>query len=60
MGGKVVQLVQGKRENKKLEIDDYISLAKKFSKFKIQVIDLDAAMGKGDNLEIIKKICKIS
>lgn len=58
MNAKVVQLVQGKRENKKIEIDDIAGLAKKFSKYNIQVIDLDAAMGKGDNLRIIKRLCK--
>ena len=59
MNGKAVQLVQG--EKKKLEREDVLELAEKFSKFKeIAVIDLDAAMGKGNNIEIIKKICKIA
>lgn len=57
MNGKVVQLVQGKRENKKIEIDDVLGIARKFSKYTIQLIDLDAAMGKGDNLQIVKILC---
>lgn len=58
MNGKVVQLVQGKRENKKIEIDDVLGLARKFSKYDIQLIDLDAAMGTGDNLRIVKVLCR--
>lgn len=59
MDGKAVQLVQG--EKKKLEREDVFGLAEKFSAFKeIAVIDLDAAMGKGSNTKIIKKICKIA
>jgi phosphoribosylformimino-5-aminoimidazole carboxamide ribonucleotide (ProFAR) isomerase len=50
MGGKAVQLIQGKAENKKLEVADVIGLALKFSKIgPINVIDLDAALEKGDN-----------
>ncbi len=58
MNGKVVQLVQGKKENKKIEIEDVLSVARKFSKYTIQLIDLDAAMGKGDNLRIVKILCR--
>ncbi|MBU0628951.1 MAG: 1-(5-phosphoribosyl)-5-[(5-phosphoribosylamino)methylideneamino] imidazole-4-carboxamide isomerase [Nanoarchaeota archaeon] len=57
MNGKVVQLVQGKKENKKLEIDDVLGVARKFSKYQIQVIDLDAAMGSGSNLSTVKVLC---
>ncbi len=57
MNGKVVQLVQGKRENKKVEIDDVLGVANKFSKYEIQLIDLDAAMGKGSNLGVVKILC---
>ena len=61
MNGKVVQLVQGKRENLEIEISDVDGLVKEFSKFgELQVIDLDAAMGKGNNLALIKKICKLA
>jgi len=57
MKGKVVQLVQGKKENKKIELDNVFELAKKFSKYEIQIIDLDAAMDDGNNLDIIKDLC---
>jgi len=58
MNGKAVQLVQGKKENKKIEIEDILGLARKFSKYTIQVIDLNAAMGSGGNLRIVKILCK--
>jgi phosphoribosyl-AMP cyclohydrolase / phosphoribosyl-ATP pyrophosphohydrolase len=59
MNGKVVQLENGK--TKKIELDDPIEIANKYSVYgEIAVIDLDSAMGKGDNSELIKKICKIA
>ena len=54
-GGAVVQLVQGER----LAIKDphVARWVRKFEKFpKVQVIDLDAAMGNGDNLELVRWI----
>jgi len=48
MGGKVVQLVQGRE--KVLEGDSPLTMLEKFSAFpEIQVIDLDAAIGNGAN-----------
>ena len=59
MNGKAVQLKQGKE--KVLEKENVLELAKYYAKFgEIAVIDLDAAMGKGNNEELIKDICKIA
>ena len=59
MGGKAVQLKQGKE--KVLEKENVLELAKYYSRFgEISVIDLDAAMNKGDNEALIKEICKVA
>ena len=48
MGGKIVQLVQGKE--KKLEFENFEEWAQRFRFFPlVQLIDLDAAMGHGRN-----------
>jgi phosphoribosylformimino-5-aminoimidazole carboxamide ribotide isomerase len=53
--GAVVQLIQGERLA--IRDDDIDKWVKRFSRFpKVQVIDLDAAMGSGDNLAIVKRI----
>ncbi len=58
MGGKAVQLRQGK--DKILEVEDVESLAKEFNfSTEIAVIDLDAALSKGENTELIKRILRI-
>lgn len=55
MDGKVVQLVQGRE--KALEGDAPLEMLRKFSAFpEIQVIDLDAAMGKGDNSALVELV----
>lgn len=57
MGGKIVQLVQG--EKKALEFDNFEYWIERFSKYPlVQVIDLDAARGAGDNRQIVKQIVK--
>jgi phosphoribosylformimino-5-aminoimidazole carboxamide ribotide isomerase len=57
MDGKVVQLVQGR--DKALEGDAPLEMLRKFAAFpEIQVIDLDAAMGKGENIELIELLTK--
>jgi phosphoribosylformimino-5-aminoimidazole carboxamide ribotide isomerase len=56
MGGKIVQLVQGER--KALEFDDFTEWTRRFRDFPlVQVIDLDAAMGSGDNSEQVARLC---
>lgn len=53
MDGKVVQLVQGR--DKALEGDAPLEMLRKFAAFpEIQVIDLDAAMGKGENASLVE------
>jgi len=55
--GAVVQLVQGERLA--IRDDDIFKWVRRFSGFeKVQVIDLDAAMGRGDNLAIVKQIAR--
>ena len=57
MGGKIVQLVQG--EKKALEFDDFDYWIERFSVYPlVQLIDLDAAMGAGENRSLIAMICK--
>src|ERR1700759_501266 len=53
MDGKVVQLVQGR--DKALEGDSPDEMLRKFAAFpEIQVIDLDAALGRGSNGELVR------
>jgi phosphoribosylformimino-5-aminoimidazole carboxamide ribotide isomerase len=55
-GGKVVQLVQGERLA--MESADIDSWVRRFAgRPKVQVIDLDAAKGEGDNRAIVARIC---
>jgi phosphoribosylformimino-5-aminoimidazole carboxamide ribonucleotide (ProFAR) isomerase len=57
MGGKVVQLVQGK--DKALELPDPLSVLEKFLSFpEIQVIDLDAAMGHEPQGGCVSELCR--
>ncbi len=56
-GGKVVQLVQGERLA--IESDDIDSWVRRFAgRPKVQLIDLDAAKGEGDNIAIVARICR--
>jgi phosphoribosylformimino-5-aminoimidazole carboxamide ribotide isomerase len=57
MGGKIVQLVQG--EKKKLEFENFGYWIERFSKYPlVQLIDLDAARGTGDNRPIVREIVR--
>jgi len=55
MDGKVVQLVQGRE--KALEADSPEEMLRRFAAFpEIQVIDLDAAIGRGSNDELVRLV----
>jgi phosphoribosylformimino-5-aminoimidazole carboxamide ribotide isomerase len=55
MDGKVVQLVQGRE--KALEVDSVDEMIARFAGFpEIQVIDLDAALGRGSNDDLVRHI----
>lgn len=55
MGGKVVQLVQGRE--KALDAGEPLALLRKFALFpQIQVIDLDAALAQGSNDAIVRDL----
>ena len=55
MGGKIVQLVQG--EKKALEFDDFEPWLERFANYPlVQIIDLDAAMGQGDNRALVRSL----
>ncbi len=55
MGGKVVQLIQGRQ--KALEAASPLEMLERFKAFpQIQVIDLDAAMGKGANDDLVELV----
>jgi phosphoribosyl-AMP cyclohydrolase / phosphoribosyl-ATP pyrophosphohydrolase len=60
MQGKAVQLKQGKEfvlESQKSPLE----LAQEFNRFgEVAVIDLDAAMGKGSNFDLIQSICRVA
>jgi len=57
MGGKIVQLVQG--ETKALEFDNFDYWIDRFSKYPlVQVIDLDAARGVGNNRAIVSEVVR--
>jgi len=59
MDGKCVQLVEGKPWSAKVVIDDPVSMALRWQEMgakRLHVIDLDAALGNGDNEQVIRKI----
>ena len=57
MGGKIVQLVQGRK--KALEFDDFAAWVDRFSKYPlVQLIDLDAAIGTGSNVKLVRELAR--
>jgi phosphoribosylformimino-5-aminoimidazole carboxamide ribotide isomerase len=57
MGSKIVQLVQG--EKKALEFDDFEPWIERFARYPlVQIIDLDAAMGLGDNRPLVRSLLR--
>ncbi|MFZ1614547.1 MAG: phosphoribosyl-ATP diphosphatase [Holophaga sp.] len=59
MGGKAVQLVGGR--TKILEVDDVLGIAQRWRVYgELAVIDLDAALGQGDNLDLVKELCAVA
>lgn len=59
MDGKVVRLVKGDPKNKTIYSNNPVEIAKKWEKAgadRIHVVDLDATLGSGSNLHIIKNI----
>src|SRR5947207_15711752 len=54
-GGAVVQLIQGERLA--IKDTDVFRWVRRFERFpKVQIIDLDAATGAGDNLALVRQI----
>ena len=57
--GKAVQLRQGR--DLVLERDDVVDLAIRFGRLgEVAVIDLDAALGEGENTELILRLCRLA
>lgn len=56
-GGKAVQLVGGR--DRALAFDDVFAWAERLSVYgELAVVDLDAAMGTGDNLPLVRELCR--
>jgi len=55
--GEAVQLVHGRK--RELAVADVFGLLERFKEYAwLHVIDLDAAMGKGDNNDLVEELCK--
>ena len=56
MGGRAVQLVRGRRLA--LAVDDVVGLLARFRRYRwLHLIDLDAALGRGSNLALVRELC---
>lgn len=59
MAGKAVQLRRGRE--KAFEREDVLEIAREYGRFgEIAVFDVDAALGKGDNEDLIKQLVKVA
>jgi phosphoribosyl-ATP pyrophosphohydrolase/phosphoribosyl-AMP cyclohydrolase len=59
LDGKAVQLEQGNPDRKIVEEEDVFGLLERFSLYgEVAIIDLDAALGRGSNKELIKELVK--
>src|SRR5262249_2453348 len=57
MGGRIVQLERGERLV--IESFDLAGWAARFARFPpVQVVDLDAAIGRGDNADLVRQVCR--
>lgn len=58
LGGRVVQLRGGDPDDCVVSLDDVHGVAAQFARHgELAIIDLDAALGRGDNLELIASLC---
>jgi phosphoribosyl-ATP pyrophosphohydrolase len=58
LGGRVVQLRGGDPDDCRVALDDVHGVAAALHRYgELAVIDLDAALGRGDNLELIASLC---
>jgi phosphoribosylformimino-5-aminoimidazole carboxamide ribonucleotide (ProFAR) isomerase len=61
MNGHAVQLVGGKTDKMKVDAGDPVPIAEQFRiAGEIAVVDLDAALGKGNNVDVIKRLIKVA
>ena len=59
LDGKAVQLEQGNPDRKIVEEEDVFGLLERFSLYgEVAIIDLDAALGRGSNKDLIKQLIK--
>lgn len=59
MHRKVVQLVQGQESSKALELPDPLAVLARFGAYpELQVIDLDAAMGRAPQTDLVQQLCR--
>jgi len=56
MGGKIVQLIQGKKKALEYDFDNFQDWVARFAKYPlVQLIDLDGAIGSGHNGDLVRK-----